>query len=114
LKADAERISKETLLDVHEFAIEVSGAEPYIYEMRKTRDGKCLFLKDNRCTIYRVRPLICRFYPFELRNLGNNRYIFSHTNQCPGIGKGPQLKTTFFESLFSEFTNATEENTQPT
>jgi len=114
LETDAERISNETLLDVHEFAIEVSGSEPYIYEMRKTGDGKCLFLKDNRCTIYRVRPLICRFYPFQLKNHGNNRYSFSHTNQCPGIGKGPQLKTPYYQKLFNQLTNTTKQNTQTT
>jgi Fe-S-cluster containining protein len=114
LKTDAERISKETLLDVREFAEPVSGFEPYVYEMRKTEEGKCLFLKDNRCTIYEIRPLICRFYPFELKNLGNNRYSFSYTNQCPGIGKGPKLKTPFYKKLFNKLTNTTKENTQTT
>jgi Fe-S-cluster containining protein len=102
------------LLDVHGFAKPVSGFEPYIYEMRKTGEGKCFFLKDNRCTIYKIRPLICRFYPFQLKNLGNNKYSFSYTNQCPGIGKGPKLKTVFFEKLFNKFTNTIKENALPT
>jgi Fe-S-cluster containining protein len=114
LKADAERISNQTSRDISEFAVEVSGSEPYIYEMRKTEEGKCLFLKDNRCTIYEIRPLICMFYPFELKNLGNNRYIFSYTNKCPGIGKGPKLKTTYYKKLFNKLTNTTKQNTQPT
>jgi len=78
--------------------------------MRKTEDRRCFFLKNNLCAIYKIRPLICRFYPFQLKNLGNNRYSFSYTNSCTGIGKGPQLKRVFFESLFSKFTNAMEEN----
>ena len=112
LKTDAQRISKETLLDSHEFAKDVSGFEPYIYEMKKTSGGKCFFLKNNRCTIYEIRPLICRFYPFELKNLGNNNYHFSYTNKCPGIGNGPHLKRVFFENLFSTVTDAMEENTE--
>lgn len=100
LKSDTNRISKETSLDVHEFADEIVGFEPYIYEMKKPEDGKCFFLKNNRCTIYEFRPLICRFYPFELRNLGNDRYSFAYTNDCPGIGNSSHLDKIFFEGLF--------------
>jgi len=112
LKTDADHISNKTLLDNHEFAEEISGFKPYIYQMRKTKDGRCYFLRNNLCTIYKIRPLICRFYPFQLKNLGNNRYSFSYTNSCPGIGKGAQHKKVFFESLFSKFMNAMEENTE--
>lgn len=108
LKNDAECISKETLLVTNKFAEKVTGSEPYIYEMRKTEKGKCFFLKNNLCTIYKKRPLICRFYPFQLKNLGSNNYSFSYTNSCPGIGKKHKLKGTFFESLFQQFMNAME------
>lgn len=102
LRSDADRISKETSLDFHEFADEVAGFEPYIYEMKKPEDGKCFFLKDNRCSIYELRPLICRFYPFELRNLGDNRYTFLYTEKCPGIGNSSHLDKMFFEHLFKK------------
>ncbi len=78
--------------------------------MKKGKDGKCFFLKNNQCSIYKFRPLICRFYPFQLKNLGNSRYSFSYTNNCPGIEKGPQHNIRFFESLFKIFTNTMEEN----
>ena len=108
LKNDAERISKETLLDINNFSEEVTGSEPYIYEMRKMEKGKCFFLKNNLCTIYKIRPLICRFYPFQLRNIGNNNYSFSYTDRCSGIGKKPKLNETFFENLFHQFIDAME------
>jgi Fe-S-cluster containining protein len=110
LKTDVDRISNKTLLDSHEFAEEISGFKPYLYQMRKNKDGKCYFLRNNLCTIYKIRPLICRFFPFQLKNLGNNRYSFSYTKNCPGIGKETQLKKVFFESLFSKFITAMEEN----
>lgn len=83
-------------------AEEIKGFEPYVYAMRKTEEEKCFFLKDKSCTIYLMRPLVCRFYPFPLKNLGNNRYVFEYTEECPGIGKGPRLKKSFFETLFQE------------
>jgi Fe-S-cluster containining protein len=110
LKTDADRISTKTFLDSNEFAEKISGSKPYSYQMRKTNDGKCYFLRNNLCTIYKIRPLICRFYPFQLKNLGNNRYSFSFTKSCPGIGKGNQHKAVFFESLFNTFMISMEEN----
>ena len=110
LKTDADRISKETLISVEEFAEEVTGFWPYTYRMKKTENRKCVFLKDNLCSIYERRPLVCRFYPFQLKNLRNNKYSFSYTSSCTGIGYGSQLRRPFFESLFSEFMDAMEEN----
>lgn len=103
LKTEADRVSRKTSIEIDEFAEKIKGFEPYVYRMRKTEDGKCLFLKENSCSIYQIRPLICRFYPFELKNLRNGRYAFSHTDECPGIGKGPRLTRDFFGKLFREF-----------
>ena len=101
LKSEAERISKKTGKEICEFAIEVSGFEPYIYEIKKPETvGKCCFLVNSKCTIYEARPIICRFYPFELINLGDENYLFSFTTKCPGIGKGSNLERAFFEKLF--------------
>lgn len=30
----------------------------------KKKDGKCIFFKDGKCSIYSVRPKICRIYPY--------------------------------------------------
>lgn len=30
-------------------------------------DHACVFLKDGRCTVYEVRPYVCRIYPFGVR-----------------------------------------------
>jgi len=109
LETEVKRISEETSLSIEEFAERIRGFEPYVYRMRKTEDGKCVFLKDNLCSIYRIRPLICRFYPFQLKNLGNDRYVFKYTEECPGIGKGKQLKPAFFDKLFKKFMKAMEE-----
>ena len=112
LKTDVASISNKLLIRDQEFAKEISGFEPYVYEMKKTEVGKCFFLENNVCTIYEIRPLICRFYPFQLENLGNNRYSFSYTSKCRGIGKGSHQKRAFFENLFIQVTNAMEENSK--
>jgi len=85
-----------------DFAEKIEGFDPYVYRMKKNNEGRCVFLKDNSCSIYPIRPLICRFYPFQLKNTGINKYDFVYTDECPGIGKGPKLKKKFFEKLFTK------------
>jgi len=103
LKTEADLISKRTFKVLDKFAEKVEGFEPYIYQMTKTEDGKCVFLKDNSCSIYEIRPLICRFYPFQLKKIRNSRFAFTYTDECTGIGEGPQLKRDFFQRLFQKF-----------
>jgi len=93
---------------VEEFAEKIEGVEPYTYRMRKN-EGRCIFLKNNLCSIYRIRPIICWAYPFELENLGGKRFRFTYTDECPGIGVGPVLKKAFFKELLREFKKATSE-----
>jgi Fe-S-cluster containining protein len=91
----------QTGLPIQQFAEPIRGKEPYVYEMKKSTYGKCLFLKDNRCTNYEHRPLICRFYPFELKpSQDKEGYVFGVTFECPTIGKGKMFDRKDFEDLF--------------
>lgn len=108
LETEVQLISKKTSMKINDFAETTEGFEPYIYKIKKrTEDGKCIFLKENLCSIYSLRPLICIFYPFQLENVGRRRYTFLYTNECPGIGKGEELKKAFFQNLFQIFLSRT-------
>ncbi|MDD4325348.1 MAG: YkgJ family cysteine cluster protein [Candidatus Bathyarchaeota archaeon] len=103
LDSEAKNISAHTNLSIEKFTQENHSKEPYVYEMKKSDEGKCIFLKDNLCLIYQDRPLICRFYPFEL-NYDNDKEIhyFSYTLECPTMNKtGQMLTKKYFEKLFS-------------
>ena len=50
--------------------------------LKRGADGNCLFLRDNRCTVYASRPHICRTYPFML---DGDELIIS---ECPAVGCG--------------------------
>lgn len=100
LEKEARRISKITSKPVEVFAYKAEGKEPYFYEMRKTEDGKCLFLEKKKCTIYMWRPLICQYYPFQLKMTKSDSHVFSFTAECPGMGAGKRLKRDYFERLF--------------
>lgn len=69
--------------------------------MKKAGDGKCVFLKENHCSIYALRPLICRFYPFELKfDDGKQLHVFDFTVECPGINQGDVKGENDFKKLF--------------
>jgi Fe-S-cluster containining protein len=99
LKTEAEQIATATSQPTSAFTIKIKNKAPYNYEMKKTKDGKCIFLKNNRCTIYSVRPLICRFYPFELKIAHSGKHTFLYTLECSGINKGPMLSKNYFRKL---------------
>jgi Fe-S-cluster containining protein len=109
LNVEAQGISKDTKKVIKEFALKIKGSRPYVYQMKKTDEGKCVFLKDKLCSIYEIRPLICRFYPFELKTFEDN-YIFTFTDECPRIGKGSRLEKSYFEKLFEESANLMSKN----
>lgn len=102
LLEEAEKIATITSKPISVFATMIKGKEPYTYEMKKTKEsGSCFFLEDNLCTIYSFRPLICRFYPFELGKKESQEYQFSYTRECPGIDKGKILGAQYFTKLFT-------------
>lgn len=100
LSTEAEQIAKATLQPICKFAAK-TGKAPYVYEMKKTtEEGKCVFLENNCCTIYSLRPLICKFYPFELKISQGRKHRFLFTEECPGINKGKMLSEAYFRKLF--------------
>jgi len=111
LTVEVERIVRFTGKSVDSFAAKVVGFEPYVFEMRKNVDGKCVFLGGNNlCSIYEVRPLICVFYPFELKEVAEGRFVFGFTDECPAVGKGCVLGKGYFEKLFVLFVRVMNEN----
>ncbi|HJJ56086.1 MAG TPA: YkgJ family cysteine cluster protein [Methanocorpusculum sp.] len=52
--------------------------------LQRDREGNCIFLKNNRCQIYKDRPHICRTYPFMLND---SKLIISECQGCASITK---------------------------
>jgi len=103
LHTEAEKIAEATGKPIEEFAMGIEHHAPYVYEMRKTvAEGKCIFLQNSRCAIYPLRPLVCRFYPFELKPTKNGKHQFLYTEECHGIGRGEKLARDYFRNLFQQ------------
>jgi uncharacterized protein len=57
------------------------------YSIAEDPQGNCLFF-DQGCTLYTVRPLQCRTFPFWLSLLRSKKRWLEMQHQCPGIGQG--------------------------
>ncbi len=62
--------------------------------LKKTADGKCIFLENNLCSIYSLRPVSCRSFPlFFSVNSGDILWGLSSMSQiCPGLGRGRPIE----------------------
>jgi Fe-S-cluster containining protein len=103
LESEAQEIQEQTKLDITVFCSKLPDKQPYIFEMKLSND-KCFFLKpdDGYCSIYNYRPLICRFYPFELKfDETQQTYVFTATSECPVLNQGGKRLTQIdFKLLF--------------
>jgi len=54
---------------------------------RKSSTKECIFLKDNVCSIYSLRPLVCRLFPFAYSEDELSIHPWALEN-CEGLGKG--------------------------
>lgn len=97
-RKDAERIGNATKLDPRRFSVALHGTFPYERAMRKI-DGRCFFLRGSKCSVYKARPLICRFYPFSLDSTQDGEMKINFDPLCSGIGKGKVRDERFFEGL---------------
>lgn len=47
--------------------------------------GDCMFLKDNKCSVYEARPVQCRTYPWWIHNLRDENDWAEAAKHCEGI-----------------------------
>ncbi len=59
----------------------------HLKELKKN-NGNCIFLKNNKCTVYKSRPIQCRTWPFWPENMNTKTWNNDIAKNCPGIGKG--------------------------
>ncbi len=52
----------------------------------------CIFIEDNRCLIYPVRPQQCRDYPFWPEIISSPERWDREKIICPGIGAGKEYR----------------------
>ena len=73
------------------------------YSLTEKANGDCVFLKraggKTMCTIYPVRPLQCRTWPFWSRNLRSSNAWSEANKICPGMNRGQRHDFVQIETL---------------
>ena len=62
-----------------------------ISEMKSRKDGSCIFLRTDekrntyKCSIYEIRPTLCRLYPFEFERINIDSFLLRIIPCCKGL-----------------------------
>ncbi len=59
-----------------------------IWALKDGVEGRCQFLENNKCSVYKGRPTQCRTWPFWPEVLKPKVWNGELTRSCPGVGKG--------------------------
>lgn len=100
-EAEAENIAgflKLSEADFLEKYVELRDQES-AFRLKSHENGDCIFLVENRCTIYPARPLQCRTFPFWPENLKSNHRWKITAALCPGINQGRLYPEEEIESI---------------
>lgn len=79
-------ISEDEFLDKYTRLID--RGTYYDYSLKERDDYSCIFLGDNGCSIYPVKPLQCSTYPFWDYLLSDKALFYAEKEVCPGVGEG--------------------------
>jgi len=61
------------------------------FSLKEKPNYDCIFLENQHCQIYLVRPDQCKTYPFWPRIIESRAAWEKEKAHCPGIGKGQAL-----------------------
>ncbi len=75
-------------LDSERFLKQYCHADNGQIRLQEKEDKSCIFLEENRCSVYEVRPLQCQTFPFWPENLKSHYRWKTLKIFCPGIDQG--------------------------
>jgi len=72
--------------------------------LREKASGECVFFERGQgCTVYPVRPVQCRTWPFWQTNLKNKQIWDEVSLDCPGMGQGNLIPVEQIIARMREF-----------
>ena len=101
---DLKRFSKYFKLSLKAFKKKYCQiTDGFIHLIEKNNlNGKCIFLKDNKCSVYKSRPSQCRTWPFWNENMNAKTWNEDISVNCPGIGKGKKISSKLIKKYLKE------------
>ena len=100
--ADRRRMAKVLKLSTAEFTRTYCGKTDGIFHLKDGVGPECLFLKDNRCSVYEGRPAQCRTWPFWPEVMSAKTWSKEVAAYCPGVGKGRLIPAEEIKAAMAE------------
>ena len=86
---DIIRFSKFFKLNIIQFMEKYCFKTNNLFHLKEmNNNGNCIFLKKNKCSVYKARPEQCRTWPFWSENINPKGWKTEILKFCPGLGKG--------------------------
>jgi len=92
LPNEAEVISKTLQIEKRNFSDKIDLAKinndyslKDLYQMKRDKEtNSCVFYKNNQCSIYDIRPIDCRIFPYDIKleNDGNYYLVYYQLEKC--------------------------------
>lgn len=102
-KKDRVKMAKFFKLKISDFTERYCVFSDGYYRLKTIpHELECLFLKDNKCSIYSARPTQCRTWPFWPEVLNAKSWKKEVAQYCPGIGKGKLYSKKEIEAIAQE------------
>ena len=77
------------------------------YHLKSPKDSPdCIFLDNNKCSVYEARPMQCRTWPFWPDVLDAKTWKKDVAAFCPGVGKGRLFKREEIEKIADQQTQS--------
>jgi Fe-S-cluster containining protein len=86
--ADRKRMAKVLELTTAEFTRLFCEKTDGLYRLKDGPGADCVFLLENRCSVYEGRPEQCRTWPFWPEVMNAKTWKKEVAAFCPGVGKG--------------------------
>ena len=101
---DLKRFAKDFNISIKMFKEKYCQiTDGFIHLIEKNNlNGKCIFLKNNKCSVYKSRPSQCRTWPFWNENMNPKVWNEDISINCPGIGKGNKIKSDSIKKFLKE------------
>jgi Fe-S-cluster containining protein len=85
---DRQRMAKVLSLSTAAFTRTFCEKTDGIYRLKDGPSADCVFLIENRCSVYSGRPEQCRTWPFWPEVMSAKTWKKEVAAFCPGVGKG--------------------------
>lgn len=85
LPFEAENISRITKKNIDSFAEKLTNNLFQMKRINGEKTASCVFFQNNKCSIYNNRPIDCRMFPFDFKEIDGEYWIIYYNKVCQAI-----------------------------